>query len=100
MITFSLAVGRRWMRQLAAETAPAARRVFLLRLLGDAVLFTLAALAAALLPILVPRPGFTAMRLLCQAFFGEAVLLAAFVAAVVFRAGQRARALLPSLAAL
>jgi predicted MPP superfamily phosphohydrolase len=67
----------------------------------DAVVFVLVAVVAGLAASSwAPMPGFTAIRLGCQALFGEAVVLCGWLTADQWRAERRGRAALPALAVL
>jgi uncharacterized protein len=75
--------------------------VWLLQLLADSMILGSCALVTGILAALfMPHPAFSAIRLLAQAFFLEGLVLAAAVAAIHYRAGQRKRAVLPGLVAL
>lgn len=91
----ALWLGWRWTRRLR-KVRPA--WLWLLQLLADAMLLSFAALFAAVsAAVFVPSPAFTAMRFLSQAFFGEGVLLAAWVTWLHGRATPRRRAWVPGL---
>ena len=91
-------LGRRWVVRLR-KVRPA--WLWLLQLLADAMLLGFAALFAAVTAaIFLPAPAFTAMRLVSQALFGEAVLLAGWIAWLHWNEPPRARALLPAAVAL
>jgi len=86
-------------RQQASRGLP--RRAWLGGLGRDAVVFSMFAVVVGLLTSSwAPMPGFTALRLWCQALFGETVALCSWLALGQWRAAGRARAVLPALAAL
>jgi predicted MPP superfamily phosphohydrolase len=84
-------IGRHWPRRLAGSLNPTD---WLLAGLGDSFLFGAATVLLGLASSLTP--GFTLLRLLCQALFGEGVLLALWVALLHMRSAQLRRALAPA----
>jgi predicted MPP superfamily phosphohydrolase len=85
-------LGRRWGR--GESTPPPAGRWWG-RLFGDAALLSLAVLACgALAARLLPDPGFAFLRFVCQALFGEAVLLGLWLSVLHWRRRQGRRATL------
>jgi len=81
-------------RRVRGRLVPGATGWLNLGLLGDALLFAGAAVVLALTAAaFAPAPAFAFMRLLCQAGFGEALLLSAWVAAAVLRERGAASAL-------
>ncbi|MBI3909621.1 MAG: metallophosphoesterase family protein [Armatimonadetes bacterium] len=98
LILVSIAIGRCWLRRM-----PGVKRVaqWWGWLIGDACRFGAAALLLAVAAgVFAPWPPGAITRLLCQALFGEAILLAAWIAALHFQCGWRARASLPGLLAI
>ncbi|HVR70592.1 MAG TPA: hypothetical protein VMT87_07070 [Vicinamibacteria bacterium] len=86
-------------RQASRAGLPA--RPWLAGLARDGVLLSLtAALAGAVVSAWAPMPGFTTLRLWCQALFGEGVLLCGWLAASQACRGRPGRAALPAIAAL
>ena len=82
----SVWIARRWARRLSPGT-PAFNG--LRAAAGDALLWATSALALALLAAVLGSNGFTAVRLLSQALFGELIVLAAWIAALLWRRGHR-----------
>src|SRR5690349_3590607 len=74
----SVALGARWVRWLRK---PMPGFLWGVRLLADATIFGFASVAfAAGLALFYHSPAFTALRLVCQALFAEALLLSAWIA--------------------
>ena len=86
VVAASIVVARRWTRRLSPG-APAFRGF--LAVAGDALLWGALALAFAFLAAAIGSNGFTAVRLLSQAIFGELILLLAWITALLWRRAFR-----------
>ena len=76
LIWVSVRIGLRWVARMAR---PQPALPWIVELTRDALTFGLTAGLAGVLASFAPWPAFTLMRLWCQALFGEAMLLSAFV---------------------
>ncbi len=95
MLAVSAQVGLRWQRRLAPGSPRAGR---LRAALADAGAWTSCAVLLAFLAALFGSNGFTAVRLLSQALFGELLVLTAWTAALFWRRGHRPLAAAAALA--
>jgi predicted MPP superfamily phosphohydrolase len=77
VLGLSVLLARRWRAQLDRPDAGHGSTLLLAR---DALLFGAGTAGAGAIALVSPSSGFTYMRLLCQALFGEGVLLAAWIA--------------------
>jgi len=95
MLLVSAVVAQRWARRLAPAAAP---RDWLRAVVGDSMLWAGVALVLAYVAARLTTDGFTAVRLLSQALFGELVALTAWIAVLFWRRGLRPGAALVALA--
>ena len=95
MILVSVVLAQRWARRLGprAEPVPWVRLAA-----GDACLWLVLAVGFAIAAAVVSADAFTAVRMLSQALFAELVLLAAWIAGLLFWRGRGRLALAPALA--
>jgi hypothetical protein len=97
MLVLTLVVARRWLRRLEPGGAPAS---WAHATLSDALFWGAPALVLAALAAAFTLNGFTAIRLLSQALFGELVVLLAAIALLLWRNRRQAGALAAALACL
>jgi predicted MPP superfamily phosphohydrolase len=96
LLPVCLVLGRRWRRPHGTDaTLP-----WLRALTRDALIFLGVVLVMSTAAVAGVRFDFTQLRLMCQALFGEGILLAAWIALAHHRQGLHRRALIPGLVAV
>lgn len=95
LVGASAVVARRWVRRLSPGAPPFP---FFRAVVADAFLWGALALVLAFLAAAIGSNGFTAVRLLSQALFGELIALSSWIAALLWRRAFRPRAVVAALA--
>ncbi len=97
MLVLTLAVARRWVRRLEPGGAPGS---WARAIVSDSFLWGVPALWLAALAAAFTLNGFTAIRLLSQALFGELVVLLAAIALLLWRRKRQGGAVAAALSCL